>query len=372
MDLPAELRAALDRVLEASSAAALARIAERQSSAYRTRTPDAYDAPVVARDDDALAYAAWRMPATYAAIAAALDALVERTPDFRPRSQLDLGSGPGTAIWAAWARLGTLERALGLERSAAFRDLAAQLVSRPVGQATTTDTHDPPRSGPHAAWRAVDLASEAAWAGADGASAGFDLVTVCYVAGELSEAARRRLLARAWAHCEGTLLVVEPGTRAGYERLMSMRDALLAAGAHVLAPCPHALPCPLAQDDWCHFAQRVARSRLHRIVKGADLGYEDEKSAYLAVAREPAPAPAPGRVLRRPEVHKAAVELSVCTRAGLAYATIPRRDKPRYRLARKLRAGDAWPAADAAGAAAADRPSEAPDPDADPPSGAGR
>ena len=36
------------------------------------------------------------------------------------------------------------------------------------------------------------------------------------------------------------------------------------AGANILAPCPHARPCPLAAPDWCHFSARVARSRLHR------------------------------------------------------------------------------------------------------------
>ena len=47
------------------------------------------------------AYAAARMPGCYAAVARVLDELRLRLPDFTPRSMLDFGAGPGTAIWAA-------------------------------------------------------------------------------------------------------------------------------------------------------------------------------------------------------------------------------------------------------------------------------
>ena len=41
------------------------------------------------------------MPATYAAVTASLNALVEIRPDFAPKTLLDVGAGPGTATWAA-------------------------------------------------------------------------------------------------------------------------------------------------------------------------------------------------------------------------------------------------------------------------------
>ncbi len=41
------------------------------------------------------------MPGCYAAVARVLDELRLRLPDFAPRSMLDFGAGPGTAIWAA-------------------------------------------------------------------------------------------------------------------------------------------------------------------------------------------------------------------------------------------------------------------------------
>ena len=74
-----------------------------------------------------------------------------------------------------------------------------------------------------------------------------------------------------WAKTRDTLLVVEPGTPAGYARIIALREQLIAAGAHVAAPCPHDGKCPLAAPDWCHFTQRLPRSRAHKQVKGAEL-----------------------------------------------------------------------------------------------------
>jgi ribosomal protein RSM22 (predicted rRNA methylase) len=68
-----------------------------------------------------------------------------------------------------------------------------------------------------------------------------------------------------------------------------VRRQLIEAGAHVLAPCPHDAPCPLAAPDWCHFSRRVARSRLHRLAKDADVPWEDESSSLSLASRQPAP-----------------------------------------------------------------------------------
>lgn len=115
-----------------------------------------------------------------------------------------------------------------------------------------------------------------------------DLVTVSYVLGELTAAARESLVTAAAEAAGGAVVVVEPGTPEGYARVIDARDRLIAAGLHVLAPCPHDGRCPVTGDDWCHFAARVQRTALHRQVKGAVLPYEDEKFSYVAAARFPA------------------------------------------------------------------------------------
>ncbi len=130
-----------------------------------------------------------------------------------------------------------------------------------------------------------------------------DLVVASYVINELSDAERAALVDALWVKTTDTLLIVEPGTPAGYARIIAARTQLIAAGAHVAAPCPHDQPCPLIAPDWCHFVQRLARSRAHKQVKDVDVPFEDEKFIYLALTRAPVARPA-ARVLAPPVVTK--------------------------------------------------------------------
>ena len=96
-DLPAELKAALDARLQGLSRNDAAARAAIISQTYR----DGGGSGAIKSGTDALAYALARMPATYAAVIASLNALRQITPDFAPKNLLDVGAGPGTASWAA-------------------------------------------------------------------------------------------------------------------------------------------------------------------------------------------------------------------------------------------------------------------------------
>jgi hypothetical protein len=37
------------------------------------------------------------------------------------------------------------------------------------------------------------------------------------------------------------------------------RDVVIRGGATVIAPCPHALTCPMPNTSWCHFKQRIRK-----------------------------------------------------------------------------------------------------------------
>jgi ribosomal protein RSM22 (predicted rRNA methylase) len=164
---------------------------------------------------------------------------------------------------------------------------------------------------PRITWRPADLAAEAV----DGPPR--DLVVVAYVLNELAGEIRPPVIERLWRATAGTLVIVEPGTPAGWRRILAARRQLIDSGAHVIAPCPHAQDCPLQPPDWCHFARRVARSRLHRQAKGAVVPWEDEKFSYVAVSRQPAP-PAPARVIARPRKASGRVTLKLCRPDGSA------------------------------------------------------
>jgi ribosomal protein RSM22 (predicted rRNA methylase) len=167
-----------------------------------------------------------------------------------------------------------------------------------------------------------------------------DLVVASYMIGEINDAERTALAELMWAKTRDTLLVVEPGTPAGYARIIALRAQLIAAGAHVAAPCPHDGQCPLAAPDWCHFTQRLPRSRAHMQVKGVALPFEDEKFSYVALTRAPV-TQRPARVLAQPVVTKVEVTAKLCTADGVVVAKIPRRAKADYGAARRWRWGDA-------------------------------
>lgn len=73
--------------------------------------------------------------------------------------------------------------------------------------------------------------------------------------GETKDSARRRADWMA-AQVGGALgVIVEPALRETTRPLHAMRDELLSRGGwRVLAPCPHAMACPMltSQRDWCH------------------------------------------------------------------------------------------------------------------------
>ena len=144
-----------------------------------------------------------------------------------------------------------------------------------------------------------------------------------------------------WARTAGVLVIVEPGRPRDYQRLMLVRERLVSLGGDLLAPCPHNRPCPLVAPDWCHFSQRLARTKDHMRLKGASLGYEDEKFSYLVLARPGIGASASGRVIKPTAENKFSVTLELCAEAGLEQRVVPSRDKPAFKAAKKLDWGDA-------------------------------
>lgn len=316
-DLPAELRAALDARLEGRSRGDVAARAAVISKTYR----DGGTSSAIKSETDALAYALARMPATYAAVSACLNALSEARPDFAPQTLLDVGAGPGTASWAASEAFPSLTSLTLLDTNPALRALALDLQRGSTRFEALK--YDPGEA------RAALARAEAA-----------DLVIASYLIGELGEAERKSLVEAMWAKARDTLLIVEPGTPAGYARILNARTPLIASGAHVVAPCPHDHACPLQAPDWCHFSQRLARSRAHKQVKGADVPFEDERFAYVVLAREPTAARR-SRILAQPLIGKAEISAKLCTQGGVTTAKVPRRDKAAYAVARHWRWGDA-------------------------------
>jgi ribosomal protein RSM22 (predicted rRNA methylase) len=298
-------------------------------AAYRSGESPA--TPVLATRRAAAAYAAYRMPATVTAAAKVLQEIRRSLPTWTPATLLDFGAGTGSMAWAAAVQLPSVRAMTLLEQSA-----EAMRLGRSILAATTLPAL---RS---ATWRAWRLPGGDGPADRSGLVA--DVATASYVLGELTWE-QQAVLVELAVQAAPVVVLVEPGTPAGHRRILAARGQLLAAGYQLAAPCPHELACPLqAAGDWCHFGARLPRSGLHRQVKGAELGYEDEKFSYVAAVQPDLvgqPDRPPGRIVRRPQQRKGLVTLEVCRNDGTAGTElIGKSAGETYRMARKSSWGE--------------------------------
>ncbi|MGA0606107.1 small ribosomal subunit Rsm22 family protein [Phenylobacterium sp. VNQ135] len=300
-------------------------LAERTAATTAAYRSGGTSAAAIRTTEDALAYALARLPATYAACATVFAEMARIAPDFTPARLVDAGSGPGGGSWAALEAFPSLRSVTWLDASPPFLALAARLAAQGPEALRDAEAHK------------LDLTAQAA------APEG-DLVMASYALAEIPQPEQAPLVRRLWAASAGVLALIEPGTPAGYARILAARDALIGEGATILAPCPHHAACPLTGSDWCHFSVRLPRSKDHRLAKGAEVPFEDEKFAYLVAARPHVAAAARNaRVLTPPRAGKPGIELRLCNPDGSAAARfVGRRDKAAHARARRLGWGDVF------------------------------
>ena len=154
---------------------------------------------------------------------------------------------------------------------------------------------------------------------------------------------RMKVVKWLWDNAEKMLVIIEPGTPVGFANIRRIRDFLMEQGAYVCAPCPHMENCPVTGDDWCHFTVRVQRGKIHKMLKNADVPYEDEKFSYIAFSREPLKMDKCGRIMRHPITLKGRMELSLCTSDGIYTKTVTKKDNEAYKCAKKVDCGDIYP-----------------------------
>ena len=321
--LGVELEQALDDAVAGVGFSALRSAVSRLSETYRAPHAGEHRGSSLPNDLAVLAYVATRMPATLAVARVVLRELRARCPALQVERLLDLGSGPGTTLWAAGFEIPELVHATLVEPAAAMMTTAQSLLNESSLDRRVATTWYP---------RGIDIPRT------DDAH---DLVVVGYLLTELDDTSRRALLHLAWERCRGAVIVILPGSTEGFQAMLDSRTQLLSLGATLIAPCPHAEPCPLPKDDWCHFGVRLNRSSLHRRLKGGSLPYEDEKYSYL-VATRGAGYPATARVLRRPWKHHRRVTLRLCGADGVRDEVVTRTNRVVYRQARKAKWGENW------------------------------
>lgn len=164
------------------------------------------------------------------------------------------------------------------------------------------------------------------------------LLVISHVLNELTPEALgtlRQLIARSEA-----VIWVEPGTRDVSRQLGGMRDDLR-TDFRVVAPCTHALACPMFsgdhERDWCHFfapppSEIFADSHWVKFGQRAGIDLRSLPYCFVALERGSSPANAAGeswsRVIGRVEHFKPYARWLNCDATGLAELELPKRADP--------------------------------------------
>lgn len=322
MRLPEYLTNAIAQFGSGDRPSALAVASRELTHRYKTAS---FSTPAIHSSADRSAYLAVRFPATFAVNMRVLSELRRPAPEAKVSSLLDLGAGPGTSLFAAAELFSDLASATLVEADPQWLRLGKQLAERSPNAAVR-----------NAQWLQRDLRDAAEFALSD-------LIIISYALGEMASSALEQVLPRAWNSAQKFLVLIEPGTKRGFAAINAARTVLIQQGAGILAPCPHREVCPMAAaGDWCHFSQRLERTAEHRRIKGASLGYEDEKFSYLIATRLEL-SPAQARIVRHPQKHSGHIQLDLCTSRGrMEKTTITKSIKDTYKRARQAEWGDEW------------------------------
>lgn len=326
MELPIELRGKIEEEISKVGLKDLQKSAQNISSRYRDEEKIKTTTRLIQNKEDALAYALSRMPATYGAISSSLEHTLEilkmNNIEYRKelKTLLDIGAGTGTASWVASDYL-DLENITCIENEINMLSLGKQLM------------HANNKIYDIAKWKKQNVLTENIEEKAD-------LVITAYMLNELNQKNLNSILEKLWNATNKLLLIVEPGTPESYNRLMKIRNYYIEKNAEIVAPCPHTKECKIQNDDWCCFSCRIARTKIHKLLKEGESPYEDEKFCYLALYKDKIQNKE-SRILRHPKIESGLIRLKLCNKdSSINEVIITKRDKELYKTAKKSKVGD--------------------------------
>ena len=187
--------------------------------AIESRNRPDYSSTIKYDEIESTAYAATRMPVTFAALMNIFGQVRKRAPDFCPSTCLDFGIGSGSAIWAANETF-KIKSATGIDISEPMLNICRELNALAAGPKLDLQ-------------RYVNFASKDK----------FDLVSSSFTLSEIQDSnARTRALRYLWDSTQDVLVLVERGTPIGFNHIESYRQHILDMAStsntdvHVVAP----------------------------------------------------------------------------------------------------------------------------------------
>lgn len=313
MDVPEELKENINKLLEKNQINKILEDAQNVSDRYRKN--EGIGKRLLTKESEAVSYAISRMPATYAAVSSVLEQILDNYHESLT-SIIDVGAGTGAAVWAINDRTESNDIKC-LEREESMISIGKKLMKN-------TDLND-------VKWDKFDILK-------DDIKENGDVVISSYMINELPKEEREKAVKKMWNATNKLLVIIEPGTPAGFANILEVRNNILNLGGNIVAPCCCIGKCPIAKDDWCAFYTRIARSSIHRQTKNGTLGYEDEKFSYIAFSKVPVDNKGE-RILRHPQINSGYVKVKVCTSNGIEEKTYSKKDKEIYKKVRKMNAG---------------------------------
>jgi ribosomal protein RSM22 (predicted rRNA methylase) len=320
----------IERLLSKVPVSELKKAAVCVSERYR-RLEEASDFRLY-HEIERLAYLAMRMPATVAV----LDKILKEIPTTEPMSLLDVGCGPGSALWAAGSL--PLTHVVCLEHEKGWIDIAKELWKSCESV-----------NGVGVEWKVADLSTAKLPES--------ELVIASYCLNELEEEKLEKAIDRLLEASLKYFVWVEPGTSESFGRMKKIRQKVLKEKkAHILAPCLGNFTCPYMTREadsktftlgpgWCHFSARLQRPAFHRLIKDVKMSYEDEKYCYLIFEkREASPHSSSSlRLMEDPMSRKGHVRLVGCNPNCQIEEQVVTKSHENYKQARKTSWGHLWP-----------------------------
>ncbi len=241
-------------------------------------------------------------------------------------SVVDFGGGPGTFLFAL-CEFKTLNKYTNVERSDAFIDVLNVLVEEFLPSSIHRTQVD------SICCNYLKLGSQ-----------DIPINDLCVFSYTFCECDNSLVSISRLVDNSNMVLIIEPGTPSGFNNIIQARDKLIEKGFSTIAPCTASSGfCPLrdSESDWCHFVERVDRSRIQRHLKKGVLGYEYEKYSYLLMSKFPVHSNGK-RIISRPNHTKHSVSFDICSEESLHIVITKRENKDEFKIVKKSIRGDLY------------------------------
>jgi len=241
-------------------------------------------------------------------------------------SVVDFGGGPGTFLFAI-SKFKILNKYTNVERSDSFIGIMNVLVEEFLSS-STTNTHVDSISSNYLKPGSQDIPTS-------------DLCVFSYT---LCERDNSLACLSDLVEHSNMVLIIEPGTPSGFKNIIQARDKLIEKGFGTIAPCTVSNGfCPLrdSESDWCHFVERVDRSRIQRYLKNGVLGYEYEKYSYLLMSKNSIHSDGK-RIISRPNYTKHSISFDICSEKNSHIVITKKENKSEFKIVKKSIRGDLY------------------------------